>query len=92
MSNLTDKPQTLHVNLNTEGQLSLLGDATQNLTLSPGQRSTLQVPVKALGGYGTGVVKVTVNGLDLPGETLAPFTREWTLGVRPAYPALLVVC
>jgi hypothetical protein len=25
----------------------------------------------------------------LPGETLAPFTREWTLGVRPAYPALL---
>ena len=89
LSNLTDKPQTLHVNLNTEGQLSLLGDATQNLTLSPGQRSTLQVPVKALGGYGTGVVKVTVNGLDLPGETLAPFTREWTLGVRPAYPALL---
>ena len=38
---------------------------------------------------GQGKVKVTVNGLDLPGETLAPFTREWTLGVRPAYPALL---
>ena len=38
---------------------------------------------------GSGQVKVTVSGLDLPGETLAPFSREWTLGVRPAFPALL---
>ena len=29
-------------------------------------------------------------GLDLTlADTLAPFTREWTLGVRSAYPALL---
>ncbi|MFP3516066.1 alpha-2-macroglobulin [Pseudomonas sp. SIMBA_077] len=89
LSNLTDKPQTLDVKLNAEEQLDLLGDATHTVTLSPGQRSTLQVPVKALGGFGTGVVKVTVNGLNLPGETLAPFSREWTLGVRPAYPAML---
>ena len=89
LSNLTDKPQKLTVTLNADGQLNLLGEATQNVTLSPGQRSTLQIPVKALGGFGTGVVKVTVSGLDLPGETLAPFSREWTLGVRPAYPALL---
>ena len=89
LSNLTDKPQTLDVKLNADGQLTLLGDATHSVTLSPGQRSTLQVPVKALGGFGTGVVKVTVNGLNLPGETLAPFSREWTLGVRPAYPAML---
>ena len=89
LSNLTDTPQTLDVRLNTEGQLSLLRLDTQKVTLSPGQRSTLQIPVKALGGYGTGQVNVTVNGLNLPGETLAPFTRQWTLGVRPAYPALL---
>lgn len=89
LSNLTDTPQTLAVQLNAEGQLSLLGDAQQTVTLSPGQRSTLQIPVKVQGGYGNGVVKVTVNGLNLPGETLAPFSREWTLGVRPAYPALL---
>ncbi len=89
LSNLTETPQTLAVQLNAEGQLSLLGDAQQTVTLSPGQRSTLQIPVKAQGGYGSGVVKVTVNGLNLPGETLAPFSREWTLGVRPAYPALL---
>ncbi|WP_019408778.1 alpha-2-macroglobulin family protein [Pseudomonas psychrophila] len=89
LSNLTDKPQKLEVKLNADGQLNLLGEATQNVTLSPGQRSTLQIPVKASGGFGTGVVKVTVSGLDLPGETLAPFSREWTLGVRPAYPAML---
>ena len=89
LSNLTDTPQTLAVQLKAEGQLSLLGNAQQSLTLSPGQRSTLQVPVKAQGGYGSGVVEVTVNGLNVPGETLAPFSREWTLGVRPAYPALL---
>ncbi len=89
LSNLTDKPQTLEVKLETRGQLSLSGTAAQPVTLSPGQRSTLQIPVKALGGFGTGAVKVTVNGLELPGETLAPFTREWTLGIRPAYPAML---
>ena len=89
LSNLTDKPQQLQVSLNTHGPLSLLGDARQTLQLSPGQRSTLQIPIKALGGFGSGKVGVTVEGLDLPGETLAPFTREWTLGVRPAYPALL---
>lgn len=89
LSNLTDKPQQLQVSLNTQGPLNLLGDARQTLQLSPGQRSTLQIPIKALGGFGSGKVGVTVEGLDLPGETLAPFTREWTLGVRPAYPALL---
>lgn len=89
LSNLTDTPQTLAVQLNAEGQLSLLGNERQSVTLSPGQRSTLQIPVKAQGGFGSGVVKVTVNGLNLPGETVAPFSREWTLGVRPAYPAML---
>ena len=89
LSNLTDTPQTLAVQLNAEGQLSLLGNAQQNVTLSPGQRSTLQIPVMAQGGFGSGVIKVTVNGLNLPGETVAPFSREWTLGVRPAYPAML---
>ena len=89
LSNLTDTPQTLAVQLNAEGQLSLLGNAQQNVTLSPGQRSTLQIPVMAQGGFGSGVVKVTVNGLNLPGETVAPFSREWTLGVRPAYPTML---
>ena len=45
--------------------------------------------MRALGGYGQGTLKVTVNGLDLPGESLPPLSREWTIGVRPAYPATL---
>mgnify|MGYP000328861256 CR=1 FL=1 len=32
--------------------------------------TTLQIPVRALGGYGQGTLKVTVNGLDLPAGAL----------------------
>lgn len=89
LSNLSGKAQKLEVQLSTEGQLALLNDAAQSLQLSQGQRTTLRIPVHALGGFGQGKVKVLVNGLDLPGESLPPFSREWTLGIRPAYPALL---
>ncbi|QLG91140.1 alpha-2-macroglobulin family protein [Pseudomonas yamanorum] len=89
LSNLSGKAQKLDVQLTAEGQLTLLGEPSQSVQLTQGQRTTLQIPVRALGGFGQGKIKVTVNGLDLPGENLPPFTREWTLGVRPAYPALL---
>ena len=89
LSNLSGKAQKLQVQLSAEGQLSLPGEATHSVQLAQGQRTTLQIPVQALGGFGQGKVKVLVNGLDLPGENLPPFTREWTLGVRPAYPAML---
>ncbi|WP_263140715.1 alpha-2-macroglobulin [Pseudomonas sp. RIT-PI-AD] len=87
LTNLSGAPQTLQVQLASEGQLSLDQDASQTLKLAEGQRSTLQIPVHALGGYGQGTLRVTVQGLDLPGESLPPFSRSWTLGVRPAYPA-----
>ncbi|APC16057.1 hypothetical protein BLL42_10070 [Pseudomonas frederiksbergensis] len=89
LSNLSGKAQKLDVQLSAEGQLALVDESTQSVQLSQGQRTTLRIPVRALGGFGQGKVKVLVNGLDLPGESLPPFTREWTLGVRPAYPALL---
>ncbi|MEG0243434.1 MAG: alpha-2-macroglobulin, partial [Pseudomonas sp.] len=89
LSNLSGKAQKLDVQLTAEGQLTLLGEPSQSVQLTQGQRTTLQIPVRALGGFGQGKIKVTVNGLDLPGENLPAFTREWTLGVRPAYPALL---
>ncbi|WP_137887019.1 alpha-2-macroglobulin [Pseudomonas sp. 2FE] len=92
LSNLTDKTQQLDVQLSAEGQLDLAqsaGGQVAPLQLSKGQRITLRIPVRALGGYGQGRFKVTVQGLELPGESLPPFTREWTLGIRPAYPALL---
>ncbi|MNF32921.1 hypothetical protein D3C84_137220 [compost metagenome] len=89
LSNLSGKAQKLEVQLSTDGQLDLAGETAHNVALTQGQRTTLHIPVRALGGFGQGKVKVLVNGLDLPGESLPPFTREWTLGVRPAYPALL---
>jgi uncharacterized protein YfaS (alpha-2-macroglobulin family) len=90
LSNLSGKAQTLTVQLSAEGQLSVLNaSAGQAVELAQGQRITLQIPVRAKGGFGQGKIKVQVQGLDLPGENLAAFSREWTLGVRPAYPALL---
>lgn len=89
LSNLSGKPQKLMVQVVVEDQLNLLGESTHSVQLAQGQRTTLQIPVQALGGFGQGQVKMRVNGLDLPGENLPPFTREWTLGVRPAYPAML---
>ena len=89
LSNLSGKPQKLTVQVVVEDQLNLLGESTHSVQLAQGQRTTLQIPVQALGGFGQGQVKMRVNGLDLPGESLPPFTREWTLGVRPAYPAML---
>ncbi len=92
LSNLTDQTQRLDVQLSSEGQLDLAqsaGGQVAPVQLTKGQRITLRIPVRALGGYGQGRFKVTVQGLELPGESLPPFTREWTLGIRPAYPALV---
>ncbi|MGV8918237.1 MAG: alpha-2-macroglobulin family protein [Pseudomonas sp.] len=90
LSNLSGKAQTLSVQLSTEGQLSLVNPgAAQSVQLAQGQRTTLHIPVRADGSFGQGKIKVMVDGLDLPGENLPAFSREWTLGVRSAWPAQL---
>ncbi|AYC34483.1 alpha-2-macroglobulin family protein [Pseudomonas cavernae] len=92
LRNLTEQTQRLDVQLSSEGQLDLSqsnGGQSVPLQLSKGQRTTLRIPVRALGGYGQGKLKVLVQGLELPGESLPAYSREWTLGIRPAYPALV---
>jgi uncharacterized protein YfaS (alpha-2-macroglobulin family) len=92
VSNLSGREQRLDVQLTATGQLSLAntpGEQVAPLLLAVGQRSTLKIPVRALGGFGQGTLKVQVNGLQLPGEDLPPLSREWSIGVRPAYPAKL---
>jgi uncharacterized protein YfaS (alpha-2-macroglobulin family) len=90
LTNLSGQAQTLEVQLAASGQLSL-GDGSdayrQSVALDNGQRTTLRVPVRALGGFGTGKLAVSVNGLELPNEQLPPFSREWQIGVRSAWPA-----
>jgi uncharacterized protein YfaS (alpha-2-macroglobulin family) len=90
VSNLSGAAQKLTVQASADGQLSLAnGDLNQTVQLTQGQRTTLRIPVRAMGGLGQGKFKVVVQGLVLPGENLPPFSREWTIGVRPAYPAIL---
>lgn len=87
LTNLTDQPQTLKIAVNASGQIALNGQAPASVQLAKGARTTLQIPVKAQGGFGEGNVQVNVSGMNLPGETLAPSERTWKIGVRPAYPA-----
>ena len=89
LSNLSGKAQRLDVQVTSEGQLGLLAASQQSVSLAVGQRTTLKIPVQAQGGLGQGKVRVQVSGLQLPGEPSGVFEREWTLGVRPAYPAML---
>ncbi|MCI1028160.1 alpha-2-macroglobulin family protein [Pantoea dispersa] len=87
LTNLTDQPQTLNVAVNTSGLIALNGQIPARVQLAKGARTTLAIPVKAQDGFGEGDVQVTVSGLSLPNETLAPSVRRWKIGVRPAYPA-----
>nr|WP_314493824.1 alpha-2-macroglobulin [uncultured Pseudomonas sp.] len=89
LANLSGRAQQLTVQLHSEGQISLIGPAEQQVNLAEGQRSTLMIPVQAEGGLGQGKVQVQVTGLQLPNEPTSVYTRDWTLGVRPAYPAML---
>ncbi|MFD3302269.1 alpha-2-macroglobulin family protein [Aquipseudomonas alcaligenes] len=89
LTNLSGAAQQLEVQIEAEGQLSLADPAGHSapLALDQAQRHTLRIPVRAVGGYGTGVLRVKVNGLSLPGENLPAFSREWRIGVRSAWPA-----
>ena len=89
LTNLTDAVQTLQPEVRFDGLITAAADADHPwVTLQPGERHTLRLPVTALSGIGDGGVHVTVSGLDLPGETLDRVSREWRIGVRPAWPAV----
>lgn len=89
VANLSGTAQQLTLHATAEGQLQVDRPSEQVVNLAEGQRTTLMIPVQALGGLGQGKVRVRIDGLQLPGETAGAFEREWTLGVRPAYPATL---
>ncbi|WP_031303879.1 alpha-2-macroglobulin family protein, partial [Pseudomonas sp. EGD-AK9] len=89
LTNLSGAEQQLDVRVDVDGQLRLLQRGEAPIQLADGQRTTLRIPVRAEGGLGQGRIHVEVQGLALPGEELGDFSREWTLGIRPAYPAQL---
>lgn len=90
LTNLTDLPQQLVVNLKTSGLISLNAQQTQSVKLAPGARTTLFIPVRALEGFGDGELSAEISGLNLPGETVLEQQKQWKLGVRPAFPAQTV--
>lgn len=88
LHNLTDQTQNLAVQLSSNGLLAIAnGTEHRQVQLAAKERKILDLPISALSGYGVGELRLQVDGMQLPDETLAPLTRSWTLGVRPAYPA-----
>lgn len=88
LHNLTDQTQNLAVQLSSKGLLAIAnGTEHRQVQLAAKERKILDLPISALSGYGVGELRLQVDGMQLPDETLAPLTRSWTLGVRPAYPA-----
>ena len=88
LHNLTDQAQTVSLQLRSSGLLSLnQTEQSVSVKLAAQQRKILDLPVTALAGYGQGELHLQVDGMQLPDEELAPLTRSWTIGVRPAYPA-----
>ncbi|BAN97444.1 hypothetical protein E05_26780 [Plautia stali symbiont] len=77
----------MNVAVNASGLIALNGQIPAKVQLAKGARTTLAIPLKAQDGFGEGDVQVTVSGLSLPNETLAPSVHRWKIGVRPAYPA-----
>jgi len=90
LTNLTDKPQTLNVSLNTSGLIGLEGAQPQPVKIAPGARFTLHIPVRAKDGFGDGEISAQIGGLTLPGENFPTQQKQWKIGVRPAYPAQTV--
>ena len=87
LTNLTDQPQQLNINLNTNGLIALDSAASQTLKLLPGARKTLFISVSALDGFGDGQLNAQISGVNLPGETFTALKKQWTLSVRPPFPA-----
>lgn len=90
VTNLTDKPQTLTIELVASGLLELVSQQPAPVNLAPGVRTTLFIPVRAKEGFGEGELQATLTGLNLPGETLPAQHKQWKIGVRPAWPAQTV--
>ncbi|MDM3012437.1 alpha-2-macroglobulin family protein [Citrobacter sp. CK187] len=90
VTNLTDKPQMLTIELAASGLLELVSQQPAPVNLAPGVRTTLFIPVRSKEGFGEGELQAMLTGLNLPGETLPAQHKQWKIGVRPAWPAQTV--
>lgn len=87
LTNTTDNTQNVTVTFKASGMVKLEGTTTKELALVKGKRTTITLPVRADYGYGQGEVSMTINGINLPSESLKEYSNSWKVGVRPAQPA-----
>ena len=89
LNNLSGAAQSLELELTSNGHVQLVDVPARALRLDKDQRLTLPLTVRAEGGLGQGQLNLRVNGLQLPEEGAGELSRQWQVGVRPAYPAQL---
>jgi uncharacterized protein YfaS (alpha-2-macroglobulin family) len=87
LSNNSGQPQQLNVTYTASDKLRLTGDSSAKVSLKDGERKTLQIPVRARSGFGNGKLDMHIEGVKL-GNMSAAFDKQWSVGVRPAYPAM----
>jgi uncharacterized protein YfaS (alpha-2-macroglobulin family) len=84
VTNLSGENQELAVQLTASGPIKPL-DNIRSISLRNGAKTTLRYQIDALGVNGQATFSLLVSGKGL----IDDIKREWTLGLRPPYPAML---
>jgi alpha-2-macroglobulin len=87
LHNLTEKKQTIQLEVSTGGLIFQNSVNTTAITLESKQRQIIQLPVVANYGYGQGSITINVKGILLDDGSNYQIKRSWHVGVRPAYAA-----
>ncbi|MDR1554760.1 MAG: alpha-2-macroglobulin family protein [Campylobacteraceae bacterium] len=82
INNLSGLKQNLKVTVSALGHLD--GFIEEQVTLNDKQKKVVYIPISAKGGFGSGTVTVKITG---DGKLVKNVERNWTIGVRPPYPA-----
>lgn len=82
--NLSGAVQDLKLNLQVLGPLKLIGNS-EGVILQDQQKRTLRFQVEAQAMMGQAQIK-----LDFSSASLKPVTRQWSINLRPPYPAQLI--
>lgn len=89
LHNLSGAAREFEVRLQATSPLKLAPYKT-TIKLDDQQRQVLRLPLEAEMSFGAGTIMATVVAVDkAPGGEDIALTREWRLGVRPAYPAVV---
>ncbi|WP_133500013.1 alpha-2-macroglobulin family protein [Cognatilysobacter terrigena] len=82
VQNFTGRAGSFKVNVDTTGPLAL-ADGARTLTLAPEQKVSLTFPLTAKEGFGTGRVRIRIDG------NASRVDRGFDLPVRPAWPQVV---